>query len=177
MNSLIHSSRKGTSGAGKKSAFRTVLIYEDRDAALQAIRFCNSLEKNLGVKCQLSDRMWRFDVLGIPEIRNIAASSAAVADLVIFSKSEQTELPAKVREWLDMWAWLIDRGNPALIAIFGTSPPESQPVRTHLRNVTRKNGIDYFERTIPQEARGSRSLPVRRKTARFRTPVHHQSFS
>ncbi len=149
------------------SVIRTVLIYQDLEAVRVAKSFCDRLEGILNVKCQLGDRVWRFDVLGIPEFRNAAASAAAKADLVIVSKSDCSELPAKVREWLDMWMWLIDQTNPALIALFGAPRSESAPIRAQLRNVTRNNGIDFFSAAIPQEAQSEELRPVLRKTAHF----------
>ncbi len=176
MNSLHHRSRRGAAIAGEMPVLRAILIYEDLDAGLRAKRFCDKIEKKLGIKCRLQDRAWRFDVLAIPEVRNTAASEAAKADLVILSNSESTELPAKVREWLDMWIWLIDQANPALIALFGSPRSESVPVRTQLRNVTRSKGIDFFSTTVPQKVRSEPTRSIRQNTADFGSANHRGPF-
>jgi hypothetical protein len=172
MTSLTHPLREITARESKTPVFRTVLVYENLDAGLGAKRFCDGLERNLGVQCQTNNQVWRFDVLGIPEIRNRAASAAARADLVILSKTDQNVLPKNVSEWLDMWIWLIDQKKPALIALFGASRDGIEPVRTQLRNVTRNKGIDFFSTIMPQKVRSSGSPLSRDKSAVLRMTDH-----
>ena len=155
---------------------RTVLIYQNLDAGLLAKCFCNSLERDLGVICQLNDRVWRFDVLAIPEVRNAAASAAAKADLVIISNADCTELPGKVEEWLEMWMWLIDQTNPALLALFGSPRNESEPVRKKLQRITHNNGIDFFSTMIPQETRNEELRSTRKNAAPLRSATHYGPF-
>ena len=176
MSNLTRSLRKGLAGGRNMSVLQTVLIYQDLDAGLLAKRFCNRLEKDLDVKCQLNDRVWRFDVLAIPEVRNAAASAAANANLVIFSKSDCTELSEKVKEWLDMWMWLIDQGNPALIALFGAPRSESAPVCMQLQGATRSNGVDFFSSTIPKIAQSEEPRSMRKQLAHFEPAILHGPF-
>jgi hypothetical protein len=63
----------------------------------------------------LKEQMWNFAVLGIREARNGAASAARKADVVAVSASGQLEFPGAVRVWLDMWLWLLEDENPALL--------------------------------------------------------------
>jgi hypothetical protein len=69
----------------------------------------------------LEEEMWNFDALAMREMRNAAASAARKADVVAVSVSAQLELPSMVRAWFDMWLWILEEENPALVALFDSS--------------------------------------------------------
>src|SRR5437867_8328337 len=60
-----------------------VIAYEDFETGKQAKKTCDFLAQNLSDHCQVSNQMWKFDVLGIPKLREMAATDAAQADVVI----------------------------------------------------------------------------------------------
>ena len=97
--------------AGHNPVFKAVLIYENFATGVRARCFCERLVRALDNT--LEEQMWSFDVLGIREARNAAASAARKADVVIVSLLGRTDLPSTVRAWLDMWLWLLDKENPA----------------------------------------------------------------
>jgi site-specific recombinase XerC len=97
--------------------------------------------------CNFNQNLWSFDVLAIPEIRNIAASAAAVANIVILSMSGKKKLPAKVKEWIETWVWLIDRAHPVLVALFDSQNGERVSIRAYLRNIAESKHIDFFPDT------------------------------
>jgi hypothetical protein len=129
---------------GDKPMFRAVLIYQDLAAGKRANEFCDKLARRLEDDCGISQQMWNFNVLAVPEIRNIAASAAAAADIVVLSISSATALPAKVKEWIEMWLWLVDLTRPALVALFGSPSGTNEAVVAYLRNAARRKGIDFF---------------------------------
>jgi len=148
--------------AGHNPVLRAVLIYENFATGVRARGFCERLVR--ASDNTLEEQMWSFDVLGIREARNAAASAARKADLVIVSVLGHTDLPSTIRAWLDMWLWLLDRQNPALVALFDSSnPPNIGSIRAYLSNVARSAGIEFFTYEItppvyPQSV-GSRYVP------------------
>jgi hypothetical protein len=76
-----------------KPVFKTVLIYENFAAGVRARWFCARLVRALD--STLEEQMWNFDVLGIRDVRNEAASAARKADVVIVSASGYTELQVR----------------------------------------------------------------------------------
>jgi hypothetical protein len=96
-----------------------VLIYENFAAGAHARCLFESLAR--ASDKTLEERMWNFDLLGVREARNGAARAARKADIVAVSVSGQLELPGAVRAWLDMWLWLLEDENPALVALFDPS--------------------------------------------------------
>ncbi len=124
------------------------MIYEDALAGRHAEKFCGRLMDELGGNRRLNDNIWNFSVLGIIEIRNLAVSAAAAADIVIFSASGRKELPADTKDWLELWAWLIDGGKGALFALFeDQNAAEVAPIRTYLGGIAQRKHLDFFPHT------------------------------
>ena len=123
--------------------FKAVLIYETFAAGVRARRFFEGLARESDQT--LEEEMWNFDLLGIREARNAAASAARKADVVGLSLSGQLELPGTIRAWLDMWLWLLEDEKPALVALFDlVSAPNIAPIRAHLSDIARCAGLEFF---------------------------------
>jgi hypothetical protein len=132
-----------------KPLLKAVLIYENFAAGLRARWFCERLAGALD--CTLEEEMWNFEVLRIREDRNAAASAARKADVVVISVSGRTELPRAIRAWLDMWLWLLEKENPALVGLFDSSVPRHVgSIRSYLSSIARRAGIDFRPHEINQ---------------------------
>ena len=92
---------------------------------------------------RLEEQMCDFDALGIREVRNAAASAARKADVIAVSVSAQQELPGTVRAWFDMWLWLLEDENPALVALFDShATPKLVSIRDYLSCIAQRAGIE-----------------------------------
>ena len=124
-------------------ALKAALIYETLTGGERARGFLDKLASASGRT--LEEQMWSFDGLRIREARNAAASAARKADVVVVSASAQLELPGTVRAWLDMWLWLLDGQEPALVALFDSSAaPNIARVREHLNCIARRAKLEFF---------------------------------
>ena len=122
---------------------KTVLIYENFAVGVRARRFFEELVRASAKT--LEEQMWNFDVLGIREVRNGAASAARKADVVAVSVSGQLELPGAVRAWLDMWLWLLEDENPVLVALFDSSVRSNgASICAHLSCIAQRAEIEFF---------------------------------
>jgi hypothetical protein len=129
--------------AEPNAVFKAVLIYENVTAGARARCCLERLARESGKT--LEEQMWNFDVLGIREARNGAASAARKADVVAVSASGQLEFPGAVRAWLDMWLWLLEDENPALLALFDSSAtPTVGSVHPYLSRIAQRAGIEFF---------------------------------
>jgi hypothetical protein len=129
--------------ARQNAVFKAVLVYENVAAGARARWFLARLARASGKR--LEEQMWNFDVLGIREVRNGAASAARKADVVAVSVSGQLGLPGAVRAWLDMWLWLLEDENPVLVALFDSSVrPNGAPICAHLSCIAQRAGIEFF---------------------------------
>ena len=130
-------------GAGRDRVFKAVLIYENVAAGARARWFLERLAR--ASRKTLEEQMWNFDVLGIREVRKRAASAARKGDVVVVSASGQREFPGAVRAWLDMWLWLLEDENPALLALFDSSAaPTVASICAYLSCVTHRAGIEVL---------------------------------
>ena len=123
--------------------FKAVLIYENLAAGVRARWFLERLARASGKT--LEEQMWNFDVLGIREVRNEAANAARKADVVAISASGRLKFPGAVWAWVDMWLWLLEDENPALLALFDSSEsPNVASVCAYLRCIAQRAGIEIF---------------------------------
>ena len=124
--------------------FNLTIIYESVEEGKRAKRFSDQFIAETPVDRPVKLHLWNFGVLGIPEVRNVAASTAAVADVVILSMSGTVPLPAHAVEWIEMWIWLIDGRRPAVVALFADHHRQGAAIRAYLkRNVVSKK-LDFF---------------------------------
>jgi hypothetical protein len=126
--------------------FSVVVVFEDFSTGERARRAYDFLAANLTHEWQISSQMWKFELLAIPELREMAANDAATANLIIVSSRGDRELPAHVKDWIEMW--LGCRGHAvALVALFD-SPPEqaehAQPAQTYLARVAKRGRMEFF---------------------------------
>ncbi|MGO9200460.1 MAG: hypothetical protein ACLQM8_07960 [Limisphaerales bacterium] len=165
MQSLSTSAVLGASDLDAHPSFNVVIAYEDFDTGKHARKTYDFLVENLGQECQFANQMWKFDVLRIPALREMAANDATLADVIIISCHGGDELPGSVKAWIE--SWLAQKVNPiALVALFDCPPeefPKTQGIRTYLANAARKGGIEFFAQPDewPDRRNGDGLLPFR----------------
>jgi hypothetical protein len=90
--------------------------------------------------------MWKFDVLSVPKLREIAAKDAATADIIIVS-CRGGELPDYVMAWIELWVGA-ERNHPiALVALFDCPPEDlhqTRATRAYLTGVAKRGDMEFF---------------------------------
>lgn len=125
--------------------FKVTIAYEDFEAGKQAKNTYDFLTRTMGNDCQFASQMWKFDVLTIPKLRELALGDGQVADILIIACSSG-DLPQHVKNWVQE----IFFGQPqvsALVALFHGDAEDSgagHQTRAYLRSVARAAGIDFF---------------------------------
>ncbi len=130
---------------GSKPSFNVLIAYEDFETGKHAKRTYDFLVETLGTDCQFSNQMWKFDVLSIPKLRELASADARAADLVVIS-CHGDELPATTKQWIESWVAGAD-GPIALGALFdksGAPGPFTREVREYLASVARRGHMEFF---------------------------------
>ena len=127
-------------------SFNVVIAYEDFETGKQAKRTFDVLVEQLKNDCRFANQMWKFDVLSIPKLREMAAKDAATADIVIISCRARSELPPEVKAWIELW--LAEKNHAiALVALLDNSPGltlESANLRRYLSAVAVRGGMEFF---------------------------------
>src|SRR5258706_2480146 len=62
-----------------------VIAYEDFEAGKRAKETYDFLVANVAHDYQCSNQMWKFEILSIPKLSELAAKDAALADIVIIA--------------------------------------------------------------------------------------------
>lgn len=131
--------------AGPNPSFNVLIAYEDFETGKHAKRTYDFLVEHLGHDCHFNNQMWKFDVLSIPKLREMAAADAAGADIVVIS-CHGDDLPELVKIWIESWIDA-DDGPLALVALF--DPPSedherTRAVRAYLADVARRAQMEFF---------------------------------
>ena len=132
-------------------AFSVVIAYEDFETGKLAKRTYDLLVENVGHDCTFVNQMWKFDVLSIPKLREIAIEDAARANIILVS-CRGTDLPRHVKAWIE--AWLNQARHPrALVALF-SRPREGMSqisaTRDFLADMARRAGMEFFAQSDDQ---------------------------
>ena len=155
----------GSSEVESNPILNVLIAYEDFETGKHAKETYDFLHEHLRCECTLTNQMWKFDVLNIPKLREIAVRDASAADIIIIS-SHGEELPDHVRKWIE--SWLMQGSHAlALVALFErTDESMVAPfsARSYLSDVARRGGMEFFAQ--PDEwpghnrLEGSISLPT-----------------
>jgi hypothetical protein len=135
--------------------FNVLIAYEDFETGKHAKKTYDFLAENLGRDCNLTNQMWKFDVLGIPKLREIAIRDAVAADIIIIS-SHGDELPGHVTKWIE--SWLLQGANAlALVALFERTQDRNveASTRRYLAGVATRAQMEFFAQ--PDEWPGRRN--------------------
>jgi hypothetical protein len=143
--------------------FNVVIAYEDFETGKYAKETYDFLAQNLGRDCQLTNQMWKFDVLSIPKLREIAVRDATTADIILIS-CHGDPLPEYVIKWAESW---VMQGTHALALVALFDRPEAQgatvkSVREFLSGLAKRGQMEFFAQPDiwPGAMRRSTSLYV-----------------
>jgi len=149
-------------GSTEKDAepmFNVVIAYEDFETGKQAKRTVDILVEQLKNDCHFTNQMWKFDVLNIPKLREMAAKDASMADIVIISCRARNDLAPEVKAWIELW--LAQQNHAiALVALLDSSAgfsTETGDFRRYLSDVAMRGGMEFFAQPNHFPG-GSRSL-------------------
>jgi len=125
--------------------FNVLIAYGDFETGKHAKETYDFLAENLGRECRLTNQMWKFDVLSIPKLREIAVRDGTMADIILIA-SHGDPMPDYVCKWIE--SWLLEGTHAlALVALF--DHPEGQAavapsLREYLADVAKRGHMEFF---------------------------------
>jgi hypothetical protein len=133
--------------------FNVVVAFDNSStSSSSALKTCDYVISQLGGDVPVRRRVVNLERATSPRTRAAAARDAARADMVIVSTSEDSELPAEMKEWLDEWTAQRSAEEGALVAIFNhaekASRSASSNVRNHLANLAEQMHMDFFSSEV-----------------------------
>jgi hypothetical protein len=138
------------------------VAHEDSETAQHAHSVCDYMVERLGPRCRFTGQMWGFDVLRIPESRELAARGAAAADVVMVSSHGTGDLPGEVKAWIELW--LRDKADhQTLLALFDCPRTEADqywPIHEYLAGVAQRAQIPFFAEPDAWPGKGPHQLSL-----------------
>ena len=161
----------GSSDRETSSALNVVIAYEDLETGKRAMKTYEYMVQQLGSQCIFANQMWKFDVLAVPKLKEIAAKDAAAADIIIVSAHESNELPNAVKAWTELWL-TYKTGVSALVGLFDGEAAEN-PIRTYLAEIARRGKMEFF----CQPGAWPGATNTTRSANSFTSPMNEKTFS
>jgi hypothetical protein len=135
---------------GPDPKFDVVIVYEDIACGIEAMNLYQHLDKCRNPGFEFNLNIWRFDVLALPTIADMAASQAADADAVIVAIRGALPLPPAAMLWLKKWTESNPSGqNGAVVALYDRligNEDEVDSAPSVLRTAAEMTGRQYFAR-------------------------------
>jgi hypothetical protein len=146
----------GLSDRTPESLLNIVIAYEHFESGKHAKQTCDVIAENLKYECRCNAQMWKFEVLSISKLREMAVADAREAHIIVVACQRNSKLPAHVVEWLT--SGLARQGRAiALVALFQCPPSEASAVRHELATLAERAGVRFFVHLEPV-ARGPRAV-------------------
>ena len=129
-----------------------VMAYEDVSLAKLAKGKWDSLLKTVQDEFEVDLRLWKFDALQIPELREAAVKDAAEAEMVFVVTHGAGELPSPVKVWIEQWLAQIKQKRDASRLLTLISAPDKVPASNvsqfaFLQQAARKGSMDFLATT------------------------------
>jgi hypothetical protein len=144
--------------------FNVVIAYEDFESSKTAKKTYDYLTENLGAAYYLSNKLWKFEVLEHPQLRELASRDAATADIVMVASHGSDPLPEGVKAWIHSWPE--GKSNAlALVALFDAEtdrPENAKATRDYLQQVAQRNQMEFFAQPAEVVARTGSPSVIRR---------------
>src|ERR1041385_735669 len=103
MHNTLSLTPMGTPDVEFSPSFSVVIAYEDFDTGKHAKKIYDYLAEHLKHEIQFTHQMWKFDVLAVSKLREMAAKDAVRADIIIVSAHGGADLPSEVKAWTEQW--------------------------------------------------------------------------
>jgi hypothetical protein len=126
-----------------------IVVCEEPATAPRACALLSRVGRDAAVEGRLIYSWWTFGVLASASLRQLAASEAAAADIVIIATREGPGLPESVKNWINLWLATGEYHHRprALVALLEPAEKKngaSRGVLAELKSLAETDGVDFF---------------------------------
>ena len=152
MTRTVHLPPLESSEFDSQHILNVVIAYQDFETGKHAKKTYDFLVENLSHDCRFTNQMWKFEVLSVPKLREMAAKDAALADIVIIS-CHGTDLPPEVKAWIELW--ITEPHHPIALVALCDCPDglHKDEARSYLADIAQRGKMEFFAQ--PDEWPGS----------------------
>jgi|SRR5580704_6766957 hypothetical protein len=134
--------------ANWRSFFNVLVAYEDFSTGNLALSIFDRIFPGFNRLPAFSTRnVWKFDLLEIAPFREMAATEAAYADMIIISTHATAELPTAVKRWMEAWIKKRHSEPGALVVLLEGRRRRGMlddRVEAYLQTCALRTGMDLF---------------------------------
>lgn len=105
-----------TDRAGEPAALKFLLVYEDSQTGLRARQLMSQLVKGRDGGMNSKPVLFRFDLLRMREIWELAAQESQTVDVLVLSAHAAGSVPTEVKSWVTYWLGL-KGGHPYKVIV------------------------------------------------------------
>jgi hypothetical protein len=122
------------------------ILYQDAPSGRRAMEVYQPLMLGLGNEFRFTQTMWKFDLLGIPNLADVAAAEMARADMIFVAISDPGNLSEPVKNWFEDSLPGEHCGPGALVLIHahGETDPASVELKKWLDEIARERRMEFF---------------------------------
>src|ERR1051326_2762309 len=132
-----------------QATWSIVAVCQDARARDWAVDFCDSLIQRFCDRFEFTISWWKFAQMHDPAF----ARKALRANLLVIAVHSNSELPLKVKSWLEQWLSRRSECEGAIVALAGPGlsriarlPEETE---IYLRNVAHRGKLDFLTQVPP----------------------------
>ena len=131
--------------SGGAAVLEVLVVYEDFATGIWARQVFDELVRRTASYCALNNTMWKFDFLGAPKLREMAAQEALKADMVLIAAHRDSVFPSPVRDWVDLWVGRKTGGLLVGLLDGNGQPTAKESVNTrYLRRVAKDGSMNLL---------------------------------
>jgi hypothetical protein len=130
-----------------KATVAAMVLYEDHSTRHRAMAACDDMVKRFWFDVHFNFDWWHVNFLEEESFAEIAAQSAAKADMVIFSGSADKELATAAKRWFERWSRHRDKRDGALVDLTETTNSlngAAELKKIYLRDIAGRAFMDYL---------------------------------
>ena len=126
-----------------------IVVCEDPMTAPRACALLTRVARQAGTEGRLIYSWWTFGVLASASLRQLAASEAAAADMVVVAAREGPGLPESIKDWIGLWL-ANGEHHPrprALVALLEPDKKQngaSRGVLSDLKHLAEADAVNFF---------------------------------
>jgi len=177
MNALVTKLQSNRSGEAPKHLY-AIAVAEDVSTCSRVKEFCRDLGRDLSPDCELIKHIWLLQQLRFPKLRAIAADEVFSADLIILSVHCEVELPAEIREWVELWLGRRHDHRAVFLALLdqfcGPEDP-AKPMHPYLEEVAEKGDLELVVQSDEESGVGKSQWHGHRQLQALADPAAHRA--
>ncbi|HYG34464.1 MAG TPA: hypothetical protein VEC99_06745 [Clostridia bacterium] len=145
---------------GSKVQSTICLAYADAAHERLSLAYLQTISDDLQWGGSLHLTKWKFEMLGFPPLRKVAAHEAEGASLVVIAAASRSGLPEPVKEWMRAWGGSSSSASGAVVVLLSEASATSAflcPDYGFLEEQTRRVGrhLVVYATGLPAEENSS----------------------